>query len=173
MSANRRNRQWFAIRVKTGREAYARGQYERQGYSVYLPEALQRCSHAGRVKWEVRPFFPGYLFLHLAPEEQRWTSINSTYGAIRAVCFGSLYPPVPDEVVDALKARHGSDGLISLQRSRWEAPFQHGQKVRVLSGVMSDIEGVFQCMKGRDRVVLLMHLLGRQSRVEFPLDLVA
>jgi transcriptional antiterminator RfaH len=169
----RAHRQWFAIQTRVGKESYARAQFERQAFEVYLPGILQRCSHAGKISWQQQPFFPGYLFLHLAPDEQRWTTIRSTYGAIGAARFGNYYPPVPDAVIHALQARHDDSGLIVLSSSRPEAPFKHGEKVRVIHGPMSDIEAVFQYMKGRDRVLVLMNLLGRQSKVELPVDLVA
>jgi transcriptional antiterminator RfaH len=166
-------RQWFAIQTRVGKESYARAQFERQAFEVYLPRILQRCSHAGKISWQERPFFPGYLFLHLAPEEQRWTTIRSTYGAIGATRFGNCYPPVPDTVIQALQMRHNDSGLISLPSSGPELPFKVGEKVRVIHGPMSDIEAVFQCMKGRDRVLVLMNLLGRRSKVELPVELVA
>ncbi len=174
MELNECRRQWFAIQTRVGKENYAREQFERQAFETYLPRILQRCSHAGRISWQERPFFPGYLFLHLAPDEQRWTSINSTYGTIGAACFGYYYPPVPDSVIDALQARHDDAGLITLPSSKKSgAPFKHGEKVRVVHGPMSDIEAVFQCRKGRDRVLILMNLMGRQSKVELPVELVA
>lgn len=173
MKGNECRRQWFAIQTKVGKECYARKQFERQAYEIYLPVMLQRCSHAGKVIWQKRPFFPGYLFLHLASHEQRWTSINSTYGAIGATCFGNYHPPVPDAVIQALQARHDDSGLISLPSSDPGTPFRHGEKVRVIHGPMSDIEAVFQCMKGKDRVLVLMNLLGRQSKVHLSVDMVA
>jgi transcriptional antiterminator RfaH len=173
MKLDKCHRQWFAIQTRVGKESYARVQFERQAFEVYLPRILQRCSHAGRISWQERSFFPGYLFLHLAPDEQRWTTIRSTYGAIGVARFGNYYPPVPDTIIHELHARHDDSGLISLPSSKSVAPFNHGEKVRVIHGPMSDIEAVFQCMKGRDRVLVLMNLLGRQSKVELPVDLVA
>jgi transcriptional antiterminator RfaH len=173
MKTNECRRQWFAIQTRVGKEFYAREQFERQAFETYLPRMLQRCSHAGKISWQERPFFPGYLFLHLAPDEQRWTSISSTYGAIGVTCFGNYCPPVPDAVILGLQARHDDSGLIALPSSEPESPFRHGEKVRVIHGPMSDVEAVFQCMKGRDRVLVLMNLLGRQSKVELPADLVA
>ena len=171
MELKEHRRQWFAIQTRVGKENYAREQFERQAFEVYLPVILQRCSHAGKISWQERAFFPGYLFLHLAPDEQRWTSINSTYGAIGAACFGHYYPPVPDVVIEVLQARHDDSGSITLPSPGSEAPYKYGEKVRVIHGPMSDIEAVFQCMKGRDRVLVLMNLLGRQSKVELPVDL--
>jgi len=172
MELNACRRQWFAIQTIVGKEYSARQQFERQAFETYLPGILQRCSHAGKVRWQERPFFPGYLFLHLAPDEQRWTTIRSTRGAIGATRFGNYYPPAPDAVIRALQARQDDSGLITLPSSGPEAPFQHGARLRVMGGPMSDIEAIFQRMKGRDRVLVLMNLLGRQSKVELPVDLV-
>jgi transcriptional antiterminator RfaH len=166
-------RQWFAIQTRVGKESYAKEQFERQAFETYLPVILQRCSHARKISWQERAFFPGYLFLHLAPDEQRWTTINSTYGALGVTRFGNYYPSVPDAIIHELRAQHDDSGLISLPSSKPEAPFKHGEKVRVIRGPMSDVEAIFQCMQGKGRVLVLMNLLGRQSKVELPIDLVA
>ncbi len=55
-------RQWFAVQTKVRREAEALQQFERQGFRGYLPLTLVRCSHARKVSWQQRAFFPGFCF---------------------------------------------------------------------------------------------------------------
>ena len=38
-----------------------------------------------------KAFFPGYLFVHLDLEKDRWQKINSTIGVNKIISFGS-YP---------------------------------------------------------------------------------
>lgn len=163
------DKQWFAIRTKVRREEEAMKHFLRQGFEGYLPRTLVRCCRAGKIRWEVRPYFPGYLFLHLARSEQRWTTIRSTIGAIGAVRFGSHYPPVPGLLIQMLKDRENDEGLIELDRKPTQV-FRPGDHVKVFSGPMQGVEGVFESMRGEDRVIVLLTWLSRQVRVDLPVD---
>ncbi len=165
-------RQWFAVRTKPRQEQYAKEQFSRQGFEVYLPQTLVLISHARKKGWVERPFFPGYMFLNLAIDEQRWSSIASTYGAVGAVSFGTQYPSIPNEVINTLKAHENEQGVI-LCESRPSEPFRPEQKIRVICGPMRDLEGIFQVMGGKDRVLILMELLNRTISVRLPLEQVA
>ena len=165
-------KQWFAVRTKPRQEDYAKEQFIRQGFEVYLPQTLKLVRHARKKSWVKRPFFPGYLFLNLMPKERFWSTIASTYGAIGAVSVGSHYPFTPDEVIDGLKAHENEQGVI-LCVSKPGEPFRSEQKVRVIDGPMRELEGIFQCMSGEDRVLILMDLLNRSVEVQIPQKLVA
>lgn len=72
--------QWYAIHTKPKQEGIAGLNYQRQGYHVYLPQLRTIVRHARRTTEKMVPFFPGYLFLHLPPEQRNWTAIASTRG---------------------------------------------------------------------------------------------
>jgi transcriptional antiterminator RfaH len=160
-----RIRTWFAIHTRAGREQEAAAQLRNQGFEVYLPTMLQRISHARRIVWQPRAFLPGYLFVHLAAEERRWTSIRSTRGVITPVRFGAHYPAIDEAVIAAFRGRENDDGHIEPQTGGFKAPFREGQRVRVLDGAMADLEGVFACMRGEERALVFMQLLQRQVQV--------
>ncbi|MDX8405844.1 MAG: transcriptional activator RfaH [Mariprofundus sp.] len=157
-------RSWFAIRVKPRQETVAVTNLERQGFEVYLPMINTRISHAGKVSWQARPFFVGYLFVHLSKAEQRWTTIRSTTGVLTPVSFGLFYPPIQDAVIEMLQARHDENGLISLAMTQ-AAPFSQGEKVRMLDGAMKGLEGVFIEMRGQDRALVLLDWMKKSMRV--------
>ena len=126
-------RHWYAVRTKPRREFYARENLVRQGYETYLPVVKRLISHARKKTIEPRPFFAGYLFIHVASHECNWPAINSTYGVLCAVRFGDIYPPVPDTLIAELRAREDTSGLISLD-PRKTVPFKQGDKVSVRRG---------------------------------------
>jgi transcriptional antiterminator RfaH len=163
-------RAWFAIQTRAGREFEAAAQLENQGFAVYLPTVRQRIRHARRIDWQPRAFLPGYLFLHLAPQERRWTSIRSTRGVIAPVHFGARYPAIGEELIAAFRAREDADGHIVPAEGGPQAPFREGQNVRVLDGAMADLEGVFACMRGEDRALVFMQLLQRRVAVTVETD---
>lgn len=158
-------RMWFAVRTRPRKEALARDQLQNQGFEVYLPMVNTRITHARKVSWQPRPFFPGYLFVHLGRDEQRWTTIRSTVGVLAPVSFGNYYPPLPAAAIEALRARHDEHGYIQIGRQP-EAPFRAGEKVRMHDGSLKGFEGVFVEMRGSDRAAILLNWMHRQIRVE-------
>lgn len=158
-----RGKEWFVIRVQPRKEQLAGLNYDNQGYVVYLPLMRAIRHHARRREEVLRPVFPGYLFLHLAPEERNWTAIGSTRGAIGPVRFGDLYIPVPDWVVDSLKNREDDTGTV---------PLGHHERIHLAPGAAVNVQvsggiaagGVFCSFKGKDNVVVLLDLLQRQVK---------
>ncbi len=161
-------KKWYAVRTKPRREFYAKDNLVRQGFETYLPVVKRLISHARKKRLEPRPFFTGYLFLHLSPEECNWTTINSTYGVLSAVRFGDVYPPVPDGLIAELKAREDSLGNIVLDPLK-TVPFKPGDKVLVRKGE-GLMEAIFTEMNSEDRAIVLIELLKRQIKVEVPVE---
>jgi transcriptional antiterminator RfaH len=108
------------------------------------------------------PLFPRYLFVRMDIAAQRWRSVCSTFGVSRLVLAGSFPEPVPSRVLNALRAREDASGYVTLDR---RPKFAAGDKVRVLTGVFADSLGLFDGMADRDRVAILLDLLGRKVRV--------
>jgi len=155
---------WFAIRVKPRQETVAARNLEQQGFEVYLPMINTRISHAGKISWQARPFFVGYLFAYLSMAERRWTTIRSTVGVLAPVSFGTFYPPIRDEVIELIQSRHDENGLININ-SEQAAPFSAGEKVRMLDGAMKGFEAVFIEMRGQDRALVLLDWMQKSIRV--------
>jgi len=165
-------RQWFAVRCRPGREGTAFLELERQGFVVYLPQEQRLIRHARKMVKAPRPFFPGYLFLHLAPHERKWTSIRSTPGVLCAVHFGLCYPFVPERLIAALKGLEDEDGFIC-KGADSVSPFKPGERVVVRDGQFSGIEGLFVCRNGDERAMVLLGMLQREVRVKLPLSALA
>ncbi len=160
-------RQWFAIRTKPHKEFVALKNYQNQGFCGYLPSVLKKVRHARKVKEVARPFFPGYLFLHLGLEEQNWTAISSTVGSLCPVKFGDCYPVVPNEIIEGLKSRENEDGFISLLEA---SGIKKGQTVRVANGEFEGLYGLFMSPKGSDRALILLDLLQRKVKTTVPTE---
>jgi transcriptional antiterminator RfaH len=94
---------------------------------------------------------------------------TSTIGISRIVCHGDQPAPVRDGVVEELKRRQDERGLIRLER---RARFDPGDPIRVVAGVFSEFLGLYEGMDERDRVAVLLNLLGRKVRVHLSSELV-
>ena len=142
----------------------------RQGFATYLPRYLKRRRHARRVDIVAAPLFPRYLFVEIDMAVQRWRSIYSTVGVSRLVCNGEFPAPVPEQVVDVLKNREDASGFIQLDH---RPKFKTGDKIRILEGAFYDCLGIYDGMSDRDRVEILLDLLGRKVRVLLDAEAIA
>lgn len=162
-------KRWYVAQTLVRSEEKARLNLERQGFDPYLPRYLREIRHARRKDVVKAPLFPGYIFVHLDLDTAPWRSINGTLGISHLICNGERPAAVPDGVVDEIRAREDNHGLITLIPKQ----FQKGEALRIVSGAFADCLGLFEKMADRDRVVMLLDLLGRKVRVKAPLDVVA
>ncbi len=161
---------WYVAHTHPHAEAKATAHLNRQGFESYFPRYLKRRRHARRIETVAAPLFPRYLFVAVDRSAQRWRSIYSTVGVARLVSNGDDPSPVPDGIVEALKGREDSNGFIKLDQ---RPPFRAGDKIRVLDGAFTSFPGLFEGMAERERVAILLDLLGRKVRVVLDADLVA
>ncbi len=160
--------QWYAVHTRPKAEDKARLNLENQGFEVYLPKFLKRRRHARRTDWVAAPLFPRYLFVGMDIARARWRAINSTFGVIHLVGDGARPLAVPGPVVAEIRAREDDGGLI-----RFDArPFRKGDRVRILDGAFADLEGLFDGADEKNRIFVLLSLLGRQVRVKLGEDMV-
>jgi transcriptional antiterminator RfaH len=160
---------WYVAQTQVNAEAKAAQNLLRQGFGVYLPRYLKRRSHARKIEKIGAPLFPRYLFVSIDIAAQRWRSVQSTFGISHLVLNGSDPAPVAGAVIDALKAREDASGFVKLDQ---RPKFAIGEKVRVLAGVFAENLGLFDGIADRDRVAILLELLGRKVRVSIDADMV-
>jgi transcriptional antiterminator RfaH len=159
---------WHVVQVHAHAEAKAQMHLTRQGFGTYLPRYLKRRRHARRIETVAAPLYPSYLFVAFNSAIHRWRSIHSTVGVVRLVCNGDAPAAVNAAIIDGLKSRENAQGFIQLERQQ----FATGDKVRVSEGVFCDCLGLFESMGDRERVAILLELLGRKVRVLLDQDYV-
>jgi transcriptional antiterminator RfaH len=153
---------WYVVQTQPHAEGKAMGHLIRQGFATYLPRYLKRRRHARKIETVAAPLFPRYLFVTVDMETQRWRSIHSTFGVSRLVCNGDEPAPVPEAVVAELQSRVDAQGFVRLER---RPQFVPGEHVRIVDGVFADSLGLFEGMADRERVAILLDLLGRKVRI--------
>jgi len=156
-------KRWFAIHTKPGGERLAEGNLLRQGFEAYLPLRTKTLRRSGRGVAIKTPLFPRYIFVRIDLNDEPWRKINSTFGVAYIVSFGGKPASLPDSVIDEIKSRETEDGVIDLSQLQ---SLSSGDQVRITDGALIDRTGIFQCTADKDRVVLLLNLLGRQATVK-------
>lgn len=159
-------RSWYLVYCKPRQEHVARENLSRQGYETYLPRLHERRRRQGKRVSLVAPMFPRYLFIHLSSESDNWAPIRSTLGVVSVVRFGRTPARVPDDLVAAMKSREDAEGLHVLPAN----DYRPGRRVRITEGSFAGYEGIFQAATGRDRVTVLLDVLGRNARTSVDAD---
>ena len=157
-------KEWYVVHTQPNNEAKATFNLKRQNFDVYLPLFRRKRRHAGRIELVPRPFFPGYLFVVIDPEHERWRSVNGTFGVRHLITQGNQPLPVPISVIESLKCMEDSFGLIT----PGTPSFAPGQRIEICEGPMAMHVGLFCRMSEKERVVLLLHILGREVAVSIP-----
>ncbi len=151
---------WYLVYCKPRQETTARRNLERQGYRTYLPMVRQGRRRAGRMISVIAPMFPRYLFIRLNEETDNWGPIRSTLGVVSLVRFGATPAAVPNDLIALLRRREDEQGVQVLPAEQ----YRRGAKVRITDGGFAGYEGIFLARSARDRVTVLLEVLGRHTR---------
>lgn len=160
---------WYVVQTHHQGELRAARELANQGFEVFLPRYEKKRRHARKVTLVAAPLFPGYLFVRLDPSQQRWRSINGTYGVVRVIACDGGPMPISEAVITGLRARLDARGYVEMSLRPDFAP---GELIRVRSGSFVDSLGLFEGFRDQDRVAVLLELLGGKVRVVLGEDLV-
>lgn len=153
------NHPWVVVQAKRHKERSVQVNLEREGIPTYLP--LLRQWPRPAIGSAVAPMFPGYVFCR--PPPSRLQVVLTSSGVCRLVAFGDGPAHVDPEVVAYLRSRAGADGVIEI------APLA-GREVTVTDGPLRGLPAVVERrLTSRQRVLVLMDLLRRPTRVELPM----
>ena len=147
------NMSWFLVRTKPRQEYKAKMNLDNQGYESYFPELL-------RDNGKREALFPGYIFIKNQAGSVPFDRVRNTYGVLNYVRFGNQLATVEDGLVSSIKNRI----LTSVERD----VYQVNQKVRITDGPFKEVEAIYLCRNGKDRVVLLLSLLNSKHKIELP-----
>lgn len=149
---------WYVVNTLPHQEIRAEANLKRQGYRAWLPAFRRSRRHARRIETVLAPLFPGYLFVQLDLARDAWSPINGTYGVRRLLCRDERPARVPEDFVEGLRHTVDGEGLVAVP----EAGLEPGRKVRLLAGPFADCIGTLLHLAARDRVALLLDVLGTQ-----------
>ena len=149
---------WGVVRSLPKREAFAAERLRMDhGYEVFLPLVPTKRASA--------TLFAGYLFCRIV---DRWRAINTTFGVLCLVRVGDCPARCPDHEIDSLKAMIDGHGYVRLPEGRGfpiKRKIAIGAKVRIIGGAFDGMRGLYAGQSTRERELILLNLLGRQTPV--------
>lgn len=152
----------FVVRTQQNRERWAAENVFRAGFAYYLPQVREtvRVVHRGvrRREFQVKPLFPGYLFV--SAEGGQWHDLLKAFGVLAIVTTSDKYPAIiRGSVLEAIRALGGSDGNIVLPKANKLVP---GDTARITYGSYAGYTGLVQGTSVSDRQQILLDYMGRK-----------
>jgi transcription antitermination factor NusG len=145
---------WCVVRSEPSRENTAATFLGKAGYEVYLPRLRQWRARHGRRVATTPSLFPNYLFCQI---ERGWWSARWAPGVAAIIMSGDQPAKIGDVIITELRDRE-VNGCVELP-----APprLRVGDAVKIAQGAFAGLSGLVAGMRPRERVELLLAVLGR------------
>ena len=150
---------WYAIHSKPRKEKSLQDQLGLRGFEAYCP--LIRVHTVNPRARKIKPYFPGYLFIHADLNEISPSTLKWMPGVCGFVSYSGEPACVPEVLIRGIQRRvneiNAAGGEL-LDRVRM------GETVLILDGPFAGHEAIFDVrLPGNERVRVLLKLLSRQQ----------
>jgi transcriptional antiterminator RfaH len=159
-------RAWFCLCARPKHEHIVAAHLRQmEEIEVFLPRIRFKRETRQGLAWVTEALFPGYLFVRFD-----WKTsvrrVQTISGARGIVHFGNQWPVIPDATMEELREAIGPVDLHTISQE-----FVAGDAVRIADGTLRGLRAVIShVLPGRERVAVLMELLGRQTTVELEIS---
>ena len=153
---------WYCVRSRPKHEHIATAHLRQmQGVEVFCPRLRFKRPTVRGARWFEEAMFPGYLFARFNFLHQH-KEITYACGVSGILRFGERYQPISDEIVFGLREKTNDMHVAVI-----ESEVREGDKVTIVKGAMTGIEGVVtHFLSGKERVAVLLEFLGREIHAE-------
>lgn len=152
---------WYCARTKPKHEHIAAANVSRNlGLEVFNPRLrIERATRRGLVR-SIEALFPCYIFVRCPVSS--WNHIRYETGISSLVHFGDRIPTVPNHVIAELKECFEAEAPMDVEDRLYP-----GAEVSVAYGAFQGFQAiVLRMLPSRQRVQILLEILGRQTLVE-------
>lgn len=153
---------WFCLRTKRFCEHICGNTLQQElNLETFCPMIRYERERAGRKVWVTEALFPNYFFARFDFTDLG-RRVLTVRGVRKVVSFGEIPHPVPEEVIRELRAAVNETGTLVVPSA-----IRPGEMVRVLDGPFKGVSAlVTRVMPARDRVAILLEILGAEREVE-------
>ena len=155
--------QWYVLQSKPQKESLLYDQLCLRGIEAYYPRLYSKPVNPRARK--IRPYFPGYVFIHVDLENTGLSRLQWMPGERGLVAYGGEPAIVPDAIINTIRQKVDEINLIggvTLQN------IKPGDPIKINSGPFAGYSAIFDTrLSGNDRVRIFLQLLqDRQIRME-------
>lgn len=153
---------WYCLRTQPRQERITSEVLRREvGLEVFAPRIRFKRARANGVAWCNEAMFPGYIFARFAYYLQH-RQVRATSGVSTIVSFGGKPAVVADEVIAELREHVADEETIEIDQQ-----IKEGSEVRIIHGPYVGVRTlVTKVLPGRQRVAILLEILGMQREIE-------
>lgn len=155
-------KQWFVIQTNPKEDNLASMILTQLGFQVYQPYMEKYVFHARKKTLKKYPLFPNYIFVNTTPVEEELHKIRWSRG-VRRILIDNYQPvPIEDDFIIGLHS------LEDEQSGTIKKPveFVPGDIVRIKSGPMKDLQGIFEAWGSDEgRVKILIQMVNNRAKV--------
>jgi transcriptional antiterminator RfaH len=152
---------WYLIKFKANSHYLAMKNLQRQHIKTFLPMEENTSRKVSRFVANLKPLFPGYMFVSVEEGTSPWRKINNTVGVSQLVGFGSNYTPIPLKLVLDLMSRCDATGKILPPKN-----IIPGNNIEILTGPFANFIATVEKIEVQDRVTILLEFMGHSTRVQ-------
>ena len=156
---------WFLIQFKPNSHRLAERNLHRQGFDSFIPMQETTRRKASRFVSDLKPLFPGYMFVSVNSELAPWRTINNTIGVSRLVSFNGKPKPLPLQLVSGLLLRCDTSGALLPLKSLGE-----GDSVEIITGPFANFIATVDIIDPEQRIWVLMDFMGQKTRMQVSSD---
>jgi transcription antitermination factor NusG len=150
---------WYVICTSPRHEKNVYRQLEERTVGSFLPMYASVRRWKDRRKVLDLPLFPGYVFVRMNAENR--LELLRLPGVLGFICFQGKPAPVATSEIQHLQVT-----LLDPMRVQPHPFLKAGRRVRIRSGALAGVEGIFLRKRDRVRIVLSISLLQRSVAVE-------
>ena len=152
---------WFLVQYKSNSHRVALRNLHRQGFETFLPTQDVTQPKSTKFVQQLKPLFPGYMFVAFKRESASWRQINSTIGVSRLVSLDGQPRELPLGLVSGLVLRCDASGKILPP-----AQISAGDEVQVVSGPFANFIATVENIDAGHRTWALVDFMGQGARLQ-------
>ena len=153
---------WIVVRFRQNEIKLFEQNLKNQKFNFYIPKFTKKVNSK---KDKVMTLFPGYGFIQRT--DKGFGAIRYTRGLLSLVKFGENYAFIEDKIILSLKELE----KVS-QNKPIENVFSVGEEISIESGPFKDYIAKITSLPSKDRVMIMMSLLGSKKNITLSIGLI-
>ncbi len=166
-------KRWYVVNTYAGHENRVKDNLERRIKTMGMEDNLFKIVVAeeteidfknGKKIEKTRNLFPGYIFVEMIMSDDAWYQVRNTPGVTGFIgsSGGGVKPlPVAEEEIEAILRKLG------LSEQKIVVNFGVGDRVRILSGPFTNVEGTIESMNDDNEVATVLTIMfGHETPTE-------